>query len=257
MNLSRKTWALAIGVILAAGLLYGFLYFQDLSSEPGRGEPADPQIFYEEHGIIANQRAEIPVFVENQAGFATGLILVVESTAFDRWEGGRLDYAAGDRQEIRPNLQIMDTTQGWHDVTFTVEFTDVNGRRSVQFQSRVYVIPQVEIEFRWQTPFRLPPVDQMGVSDEIIFFFKIESKSTETNYTRLRAEIEVVDDPFGVVIDPSSFPLKPIGPEGVSEEQTIEVRSQDSPPGTYDIIIRVYSDQFVAAEYQDELTILA
>jgi hypothetical protein len=171
------------------------------------------------------------------------------------------DINAGTAVNLDVALQALDVQDGSYSAHVWGQYSDSNGiHNSDPLTVNFFIVPNVNLSELGWAPDLFHPFGKgtIGSTDSTTLLFKVVSQSHSETYQGLTAKASFNETAPSLTISPSVLSLNPIGPQGVSQQYSVTVTSNSTPPGVYTIILTLYSkDGQVAAQGTLQLTVTA
>jgi hypothetical protein len=250
-----KTVSMLIIVIVVAAL--GISLWEFLP----KLEPSDLSFSLDfPNSIVGGQSAVATAMVTNSGGDATGVSAVIVSEAVSG-SSSEVDVKQGSTTGVMITIAGKDVQDGTYTVTVFLQYSDFFGAHKTSSQgASIYLLPNVELSDVRFKPTILHPLGKSGIGtqDTTSVLFKVHSKSTSVLYNGLSAKATLTINVPGISIDPSSVQIGTLGPNGRTTDYSVQISTNNAPPGTYSLQISLYSkDNQLVAQQTEQFTVTA
>jgi hypothetical protein len=199
--------------------------------------------------MVAGKTENVKVYVVNHGnGTARKVELLAKSESF-RIESGSFDLRPGEERTFKAKITALDVQDATYEVAFRLSYTS-NGKQQYTkpIVKQVRILPAVEIaDIRWETDlFNLLGKSTIGRGDQTTLYFKVKSLSEKIIYSGIVAKVSLPLEPPGLKITPQEISIEDLGPKGETSEYHFKVVSEETPPGQYQIVIQLYTQDGVA-----------
>ncbi|NHV98353.1 MAG: hypothetical protein HA496_01760 [Thaumarchaeota archaeon] len=173
----------------------------------------------------------------------------------------KFDLRGGQSTSIEVTINANEIKNDYYDVNISWKYEDSNGSHTEgPIIKRVYILPLVQlVDIRWEPTglFGLIPKNEIKRTDETKLYFRVESKSEATVYSNLycKANFTISEAMLNIAIEPSLINIETIGPRGKSREYNFTIKTRNTPPGTYEITVFLYSSEYVVTKQTLELKV--
>jgi len=210
--------------------------------------------------ISGGQPGVATATVTNGGGDATGVSAVIVSDAVSG-SSSEVDVKQGSTTGIMITITGKDVQDGSYAVTVFLQYSDFFGAHKTGSQeASILLVPNVELSDVRFKPTILHPLGKSGIGtqDSTSVLFKVHSKSTSVLYRGLYVKASLSINVPGISIDPSSIQIGALGPNGLTGDYSVQISTNNAPPGTYSLLISLYSkDNQLVAQQTEQFTVTA
>lgn len=189
------------------------------------------------------QSASAFVSVTNNGMDAKDVIVVVVSDAVSA-VSEKKDIRKGSTVAITASISGNDIQDGPYSVKVRLRYSDQLGsHETANKETAIHLLPNAELtDVRFQ-PDLLHPFGKNTIwkKDSTILLFKVHSKSNAVIYSGIMSKVTLSINVAGLTIDPLSIQIEPIGPNGRTGDYSYKISSDNTPPGTYGLLIHLFS----------------
>jgi hypothetical protein len=193
--------------------------------------------------ISPGQSVSIYVSVTNNGMDAKDVSVVVVSDAVSAITEQK-DVGKNATVAITVSLLGKDIQDGSYSLRARLKYSDQLGsHETADKEYSIHLLPSAELtDVKFQQELMHPfGKDTIGKTDSTTVLFKIHSKSSTVIYSGMTAKATLSINVAGVTIDPASILIEPIGPNGKTADYSFKISSNNTPPGTYDLSIYLFS----------------
>jgi hypothetical protein len=210
--------------------------------------------------LVSTIPTHVSLHVYSPTEGVTSLVLETDSSVL-MIQMQPADINAGTAVNLDVALQALDVQDGVYSAHVWGQYSDSNGvHKSDPLAVNFFVVPNVKLsQLGWASDFFHPfGKGTIGATDSTTLLFKVTSQSHSETYQGLTAKVSFNETAPSLTVSPSTLSLHPIGPQGVSQQYSVTVTSNSTPPGVYSVILTLYSkDGQLAAQGTLQLTVTA
>jgi hypothetical protein len=161
-----------------------------------------------------------------------------------------LDIKSGTSTNFNFSLSANDVQDGPYSANVWLTYSDSSGpQNSKPITESFYLLPKIQVEDLRFTPDFWHPLGKgtIGETDSTSVLFKVSSGSKNVIYQGIYATTSLSVAAPGLTLNASIIPVSALGPQGTSNDYSITIKSNNTPPGQYVIFLSLYSkdNQFV------------
>jgi len=202
--------------------------------------------------IMVGQTLTGAVMITNNGADAHGVVAVAQSDGISGISD-QYDVKSGSSVSVPMPIVAKDVTDGKYAVGVFIQYSDNLGSHQTSSQDfTILLLPNADfsnVRFIFDI-FQPLGKSKIGKTDSTALLFKVQSHSNKVIYEGMSARINMSISPPGFTISPQTLPIDAIGPRGVSGDYNFTIKSSNSPPGSYDISIGLYSKSGVLIAVQ-------
>jgi hypothetical protein len=158
--------------------------------------------------------------------------------------GNPLDIKSGSSVDFGISVSAKDVQDGLYNTSLWLTYSDSSGlERSKPIEESFYVLPYLELKDLRSAPDFWHPFgkETIAKTDSTNVLFKVSSESKNVIYQCVYAAASFNVPAPGLALNPSRVPVSALGPQGTSNDYSISVSSDNTPPGQYVILLSLYS----------------
>jgi len=259
-----KVTALAMIVILLALVsVVVFLYPRNPSPSPQQAPPLNAVISLTidfPRPLVPTSITHVMLHAYSPTEGVTSLSLQTDSSAFTI-QMQPANVNAGTASDLDVTLQALDVQDGSYSAHVWGQYSDASGIHiSDPVTVNFFIVPNANLSgLSWASDFFHPfGKGTIGATDSTTLHFKVTSQSHNVVYQDLTAKLSFNETAPSLAISPNTLSLDTIGPQGLSQQYSATVTSNNTPPGVYTVILTLYSkDGQLAAQGTLQLTVTA
>jgi hypothetical protein len=193
--------------------------------------------------IIVGQTLSGSVAVTSNGADAHGVAAVAQSDGISGISD-QYEIKTGSSVTISMPIVAKDVADGKYSVSLFIQYSDNMGSHQTSSQEyTILLLPNVDFNnvrfmFDILQPFGK---SKIGKTDSTAVLFKVQSHSNKVIYEGITARVSMSISVPGLAISPPTLSIDAIGPTGTSGDYSFTIKSNSSPPGSYDISIGLYS----------------
>jgi hypothetical protein len=199
----------------------------------------------------AGESATLTLSATNNGNYTHKVTVHLVSDAFDETSSDPTNVPANQSVNINLNVNINEVDNGEYGITIGYQYDGMNGMVSANSET-FYVLPSVQIVEEHWPGIGILEKSHIKRNDQTTFYFKVKN-DISSNCRDLTAKLTLPSGVSGLTVAQSTCALDALGPQGKSGEYQFDFTSQNTPPGTYEFTVQIFSGQYEA--YNKQFTI--
>jgi hypothetical protein len=184
------------------------------------------------------------ISVANRGGDAWGIRAIVDLPVV-AVSSNSINVTSKSSGVLNTSIVANDTQDGIYNANLLLTYSDDSGsHKTTSTTVSFHIIPLATLDHvtTWGDIWHQPTgKDTISGTDSANLFFDVVSRSHHVVYSDMTVKASWSVAGPGLTVTPQTQTLAPLGPQGKSTRYNVTINSSRAPPGTYVIMLSLYS----------------